>query len=309
MTWRFKWGLNCSSSDSKNFLGVEWDSHNLFNVLASIKENLTLHNLHTDNQYVLGLSKLFDLESRIEQFLRSFIGLLCLSHNNDVIKIDAKQNFVFDQQAWFFGQISNQIDFKRSEVRNYILFWIIWVHRYFFLQCTLGLVQGSDLAAFEILEVFGTVAVSASSWICSILAWVRSAEDFLSLDLWGELQESSSLFCLGSNELVIVSSVGWNSIEGIHNPCIIHSALQVQNFAAKKCQKRRAAKNQMSLHKRHLDSCGCRGQNGGGHCRRTLHKAKAWKSSLHRLSCSKPCPWRWVWVSQLVHLIEGSIFR
>jgi hypothetical protein len=72
---------------------VEREStYDFFNTLALIERNPILHKLNTDTQYVFGL----------QQISKSFIDLLCFSHNQDVVNIDEKQNFVFNHQAWFF---------------------------------------------------------------------------------------------------------------------------------------------------------------------------------------------------------------
>jgi len=90
------------------FSYVEKESaYDFFNILALREWNPILYKLHTDTQYVCGLSVLFDLDFRLQQISQFFTGLLCFWHNKDIINIDEKQNFTFNQQAWFF-----QADFE-----------------------------------------------------------------------------------------------------------------------------------------------------------------------------------------------------
>jgi hypothetical protein len=93
---RLHWGIELVSFQ-------EWKStYNLFNILALREWNLILHKLHKDTQYVFRLSELFDLEFRLQQISKFFIGLFCFWHNQNAINIDEKQNFIFNQQAWCF---------------------------------------------------------------------------------------------------------------------------------------------------------------------------------------------------------------
>jgi len=111
LSWRNRWGSNFSSSDSRNFLGDSFvkreSTCNFFNILSLREWNPILQKLHTDTQYVFGLSELFGLEFSLQQISKPLIDLLCFWHNQDVINIDEKQNFIFNQQSWFF-----QADFE-----------------------------------------------------------------------------------------------------------------------------------------------------------------------------------------------------
>ena len=90
------WGV-----DLVSFVEAE-SVYDFFNILASKEWNPILHKLDTDTQYVFGLSDLFDLEFSLQQISKSFIDLFGFWHNQNVINIDEKQNFIFNQQAWIF---------------------------------------------------------------------------------------------------------------------------------------------------------------------------------------------------------------
>ena len=91
-------------------MGIHWgvafveeeSAYDFFNIMALRDWNPILHKLNTDPQCVFGFSELFDLEFSLQQISKSFIDVLCFWQNQDVINVDEKQNFIFNQQAWFF---------------------------------------------------------------------------------------------------------------------------------------------------------------------------------------------------------------
>jgi len=65
---------------------------------------------------------------------------------------------------------------------------------------------GNSLRLTLVVQGVCEWAASPSSWSWSILAWVKSAVDLLSLGPWGAARESSSLAGVGSKELECVNS-------------------------------------------------------------------------------------------------------